>query len=267
MDVFFRSYRSSSAGNCLAVWTAGTSLLIDCGVRTLRDCRAIVRGHRDAHGPIHAALVTHAHGDHLSADGFRVLHEEGVPIYGPPHAVPQLRARHRLDDGDRSPIAAFPADGFVLGDFEITPIRLPHAPEMPTFGFAIEAGHGARRRKLVMATDLRDAAAVRPHLSAADFVFIEANHDLGLLRRHPNPNSRYHLSNVKTAALLGEAYGDGHQAPQLVVLGHLSEERNRDHLALDEIEREFERRGARVPFALEIAPRREAGRVMRIGPA
>jgi phosphoribosyl 1,2-cyclic phosphodiesterase len=264
MDLYFRSYRSSSAGNCLAVWTTDTSLLIDCGVKTLRDCRAIVGGHQQSHGPVHGVLVTHSHGDHLSSDGARVLREAAIPIYGHGRVVPHLRARHGLADGDDSPIRPFPGDRFDFGDFEVTAFQLPHTPNVPTFGFAIEAGHGAVRRKLVVCTDFNDDAAVRPHLAGADFVFVEANHDTDLLRRHPNPNSRYHLSNVKTGRLLCDAFGDGQAPPKLVVLAHLSEERNHERLAVEEVGRAFERQGVRVPFELDTAPRHEASRVIRI---
>jgi phosphoribosyl 1,2-cyclic phosphodiesterase len=264
MELYFRSYRSSSAGNCLGVWTADTALLIDCGVRTLRDCRAIVGGHQHSHGPLHGVLVTHAHGDHLSSDGARVLMEAAIPIYGHRHVVPQLRVRHGVADGDESPIQPFPGESFVFGDFEITAIQLPHAPNVPTFGFAIEAGHGAARRKLVVCTDFNDDAAVRPHLAGADFVFVEANHDTDLLRRHPNPNSQYHLNNVKTGRLLRDAFGAGLPAPKLVVLGHLSERRNLERLAVEEVQRAFERQGLRVPFELDTAPRFEASRIIRI---
>jgi phosphoribosyl 1,2-cyclic phosphodiesterase len=265
MDVFFRSYRSSSAGNCLAVWTPGTSLLIDFGVRTLRDCREILRVHRASHGPVDGVLVTHAHRDHLSPDAVRVLQEEGIPVYAHRFVMPQLLAR----DGSRGvpgpEVRALPGDRFTFGDFEITAIGLPHAPGFATFGFAVEAGRGANRRKLVVATDFHEASTVRPHLDGADFVFVEANHDLDLLRQHPNPNSRYHLSNVKTARLLFEAFGDGHGAPRMVVLGHLSEQRNRARLAVEEVERAFAAQGVPVPFALDTAPRREASRVLRVG--
>ncbi len=264
MDLYFRSYRSSSAGNCLAVWTADTSLLIDCGVKTLRDCRAIVGGHQHSHGPVHGVLVTHSHGDHLSSDGARVLKEAGIPIYGHRHVVPRLCARHGVADGSDPSIQSYPGDSFVFGDFEITAIPLPHTPGVATFGFAIQSGHGARRRKLVVCTDFHEVSTVRPHLAGADFVFVEANHDPELLRQHPNPNSRYHLSNVKTARLLCDAFGDGHGAPKLVVLGHLSEQRNRERLAVREVERAFERQGLRVPFELDTAPRYEASRVIRI---
>ena len=135
---------------------------------------------------------------------------------------------------------------------------------MATFGFALEAGGHGQRRKLVVCTDFHEVSAVAPHLAGADFVFIEANHDLALLRQHPNPNSRYHLSNVKTARLLCDVFGDGRAAAQAVVLGHLSERRDRERLALGEVEHAFERLGRDVPFGLETAPRHEASRVITI---
>lgn len=264
MSICFRSFRSSSAGNCLALWTADTSVLIDCGVKTLRDCRALFRRHQEEHGPVHGVLVTHAHGDHLGRDGVRVLQDEGIAIYGHSQVISRLRAPHSLACGNGSPIQPFRGDSFVLGDFQITAIPLSHAPGFPTFGFAVQAGHGTKRRKIVVCTDFNDGAPVLPHLAGADFVFVEANHDLELLREHPNPNSRYHLSNVKTGRLLCDAVRKGGPAPRLVMLGHLSEQRNREHLATGEVERAFASEGMCVPFELETAPRRVASRVITI---
>lgn len=264
MDVYFRSFRSSSAGNCLALWTADTSVLIDCGVRTLRDCRAIVRGHQDRYGPVHGVFVSHSHGDHLSRDGARVLQEEGIVIYGHRQVVSQLRERHDVGDGSGPPIQPFPGDRFTFGDFEVTTIPLSHAPDVPTFGFAIHTGHGTKRRKIVICTDFNDGSNLLPQLAGADFVFVEANHDLELLRQHFNPNSQYHLSNVKTARLLCEAFRYGRAAPTSVVLGHLSEQRNRERLATGEVERAFARQRMKVPFELETAPKFEPSRVIKI---
>jgi phosphoribosyl 1,2-cyclic phosphodiesterase len=263
MRIHLQTYRSSSAGNCLALWTADTSFLIDCGVKTLRECRALVRGHRDQHGPIACVLVSHAHGDHLSRDAFRVLQEEGVPIRGHRSVVAQLRERLDTGEGSGSPIQPFD-DDFAIGDFRITAFPLPHAPGVPNVGFVIRAGHGTRRRTIVACTDFNDFTDVLPRLAGADFVFVEANHDLGLLRRHFNPSSRYHLNNVKTAWLLCHAVGSGDCAPQSVVLGHLSEERNRDRLAIQEVERAFASKGLAVPFELETAPKFEPSRVFTI---
>jgi phosphoribosyl 1,2-cyclic phosphodiesterase len=264
MSIYFRSFRSSSAGNCLALWTRDSSILIDCGVTTLRDCRATLRQHQEDHGPLHGVLVSHAHGDHLSRNAVRVLRDEGIGIYGHSRIVPGLRRRHGIGSGSGSPIQPFPGDRFTLGDFEVIAIPLPHTPDVPTFGFGIQAGHGTTRHKIVVCTDFYDGSPVLPHLAGADFLFVEANHDLELLRQHFNPNSRYHLSNVRTAQLLCDAVRDGRSAPRLVVLGHLSEKRNREGLAMREVERAFEREGMRMPFELETAPRQEPSRVIKI---
>jgi len=265
MEVSFRSYRSSSAGNCLALWTADSGLLIDCGVKTLRECRALVRRHRDQHGPIVGALVSHSHGDHLSREGVRVLHEHGIPVHSHHRVAAQLLARLDGEAGDGQAVRTFPGDRFSIGEFDITAVPLPHAPGVPNFGFLIRAGHGSRRRKIVVCTDFHDFADIAPHLAGADFVFVEANHDLDLLRRHFNPNSRYHMNNGQTASLLCDGVRGGRFSPKSIVLGHLSAERNRDHLALEEVHRAFAAQGLEVPCPIGTAPRFEPSDVFRIG--
>jgi hypothetical protein len=104
-----------------------------------------------------------------------------------------------------------------------------------------------------------------PHLHGADFVFVEANHDTQLLSENFNPNSRWHLSNGKTALLLAQAFRAAARHPANVVLGHLSEKRNRDALALQEVRRAFARQGMRMGFELETAPKFEPSRVIAIG--
>jgi phosphoribosyl 1,2-cyclic phosphodiesterase len=264
MALSFRSYRSSSAGNCLAIWTGDSGLLIDCGIRTLRDCRALIRRHRDSHGPLAGAIVSHSHGDHLSRAGFRVLQELGVAVHSHQQVAPQLLSRSDGGTGDGLAVLTFPGDRFTLGEFDISAVPLPHAPGVPNFGFVIRAGHGTHRRKVVVCTDFRDAADIAPHLPGADFVFVEANHDLDLLRQHFNPNSRYHLNNGQTASLLCDAIRGGRFSPASVVLGHLSAERNRDHLALGEIRRAAAMQRVTVAFPIETAPRFEPSDIFTI---
>jgi hypothetical protein len=193
-----------------------------------------------------------------------VLGEAGLPVHSHRQAVPQLRDRHRLEPGSGYPLHAFPGDCFSIGDFKIATIALPHAPGVPNVGFRIVAGHGSHRRTLVVATDFHDFSALLPCLEGADFVFVEANHDLDLLRRHFNPNSRWHLNNVKTARLLCHAVSGGSFAPSTVVLGHLSDERNREQLAVGEVRRVFEQQGIELPFSLEAAPKFDASCVYRL---
>ncbi len=80
------------------------------------------------------------------------------------------------------------------------------------------------------------------------------------MRRYPNYASRFHLSNRKTAALLADARNAGRQSgrkPQCVMLGHLSDQRNTEALALRTIEQRFAKEGLALDFRLEVAPRHE----------
>ena len=264
MATYFRSFCSSSAGNCLALWTADSSILVDCGLQTQKGMRALLERHRARHGKIHGVLVTHAHGDHVSRAALKVLGGEETPLYCHRDVGRQLRERHEGFDDMGAAVHAFASDSFTVGDFRVSPIALPHQPGVPTFGFVIHAGHGGRRRKVVVCTDFNDFSVMVPHLAGADFVFVEANHDLALLRRHPNPNSRYHLNNVKTAWLLAHAVRDGRRPPNRVVLGHLSAERNTEELAVGEVERVFARQQIHLPFRLQAAPRHEPSRTMKV---
>ncbi len=260
----FRSYGSNSAANCLALWTDQTCVLFDCGIGTLRDCRALLRRHQDRYGPVSALVVSHAHRDHLSGKALRVMSEEGIPIQCHRKVLPQLRARHGIGGGAPSPVQAFADAGMTVGEFRIIPVPLSHAPDTPTFGFVVRASLGTRRRTIVIATDFRDPSNLLPHLRGADFVFVEANHDLELLRRRFNYASQWHLSNAQTASLLVGAMAGTSRPPGNVVLGHLSDERNEDALALREVRRAFAGRGLKVEFELETAPKFEPSRLFRI---
>lgn len=258
----FRSYRSSSAGNCLALWTDDGCLFFDCGIKTLRDCRTLLQTHQDEHGPVTALVVSHAHGDHVSRQALRVFGDEGIPIRCHRKVLAQLRSRRAADGIAQSAIHAFGDEGTDVGDFRVSPLALSHAPDVPTFGFAVTAGHGSGRRKIVIATDFCEPSDVLPHLAGTDFLFLEANHDPQLLSEHFNPSSRWHLSNGQTAHLLVQAFRPGARLPRNVVLGHLSDVRNRDRLAVREIERGFARAGLTVRFHLETAPKFEASRII-----
>ena len=56
----------------------------------------------------------------------------------------------------------------------------PHAPGFPNYGFVITAG----KTKIIICTDFHDAEGVLEHFVDADFIFVEANHDLDLLREN-----------------------------------------------------------------------------------
>ena len=88
---------------------------------------------------------------------------------------------------------------------------------------------------MLIASDFHDPDAVVPHIYDCDLIYLEANYDLDLLRRHFNPASLYHLPNPAAGLLLQHAIREGTRPPEAIVLGHLSEERNRPELALETV--------------------------------
>ncbi len=254
--ICFQSLRSSSSGNCLALWTPHSSILIDCGIKVQSECQSLLDAHVSLSRTLDGVLVSHSHGDHIAYAALRVLARHRITVHADRQVIRRLRERHGFEDWKHRPrLDAFSDDSFRIGDFRVTPFEVPHEPGVPTFGFVIAAHDGHAHRKIVFCTDFHDYAGALSRFVDADFVFVEANHDLALLRLHPNPASRWHLNNVKTASLLACATGRSASPPKGVMLGHLSEERNRRRLATGEIRRMFEREGRKVTFDLQAAPR------------
>ena len=260
MVLQFQSLRSSSSGNCLLVRTDHTAILLDCGIKTQHACRHLLSQHLGSPPKLHAVVVSHAHGDHICYSALRVLGDQNIPIHCHGEVVQQIQDKH-VGDWDSPPrLRPFSCDSFQIGDVELQPIELPHAPDYPTFGFVIRAG----RKKIVVATDFHQPEAVARHLADADFIFVEANHDLELLRQHWNPSSLFHLSNPKTAQLLCQARKHRCRPPQVVMLGHLSKQRNTDELAIAAVRERFGAEGVALDFRLEVAPRYVASEVIGI---
>jgi phosphoribosyl 1,2-cyclic phosphodiesterase len=266
MTVFFRSLCSSSSGNCLKLWTEETTILIDCGIKAQYRCHELLDRHVDDPGRLGAVLVTHSHGDHIGYPALRALADRGVCLRAHTQVLRQLEERLALRKlyGERN-LKPFEEGMFRIGPFQIQPVPLPHSPGIPTFGFVIWHGEGRGRRKIVVGTDFHDRRAILPHLLDADFMFVEANHDLELLRLYPNPNSAYHMSNPSTAGLLYSAVSMSKKPPQAIMLGHLSEQRNEKTLARAALRDVFRRNRRDVDFALHTAPLYEPSRMVEIG--
>lgn len=258
----FRTLISSSAGNCLELSCEGMTLLIDCGFKAQRDLEAVLSGIK---GDV-AVLVSHAHTDHIGYSGMRVLAKRGISIGAHASVIEQVCRYNSFDGwGQRPGFVPFGASTFDIGPLQVQAVPVPHAPGVPNFGFVVTCGMNGKQRKLVLCTDFYDFAPLAPDLIDADFIYVESNHDPELLRLHPNPASRYHLSNPKTGELLADVIWRSGHVPQAVMLGHLSRERNRPSIALETVNEALDRAGVHHEFMLTTAPLYEPSKTIEIG--
>jgi ribonuclease BN (tRNA processing enzyme) len=261
MPLHFRSLRSSSHGNCLALWTDRTRVVIDCGLGSMRKTRQILTENLGNPSDIDAVVISHAHTDHISYYPLRVLEDEGITVRIPEDCLEQLRHKHFNEYGFSSlRIRTFSDRGFRVGDLTFKAFRLPHNPYYPTYGFVITY----KKKKVVIATDFNRWQDCVEHFIDADFLFVESNHDLELLSRYYNPNSEFHLPNPETGKLLCSVKKNSRRACGAVMLGHLSLIRNETDIALGEIRNSFQSSGVELNFGLWAAPRLEASEAVGI---
>ena len=261
MAVYFQSIRSSSSGNCLALWSDTTKLLIDCGLSSMKRTRQALTSLFKNPTQIDSVLLTHMHGDHISYYPLRVLDEYGLEICLHDDCMDQLKNKHFNGSGFKNlRMSPYKNREFTVGDFSIKPFEVSHNPYYPTYGYQIHC----QGKKIVVVTDFLDWGDVFDYFIDADFIFVESNHDLELLREYYNPNSQYHMPNPDTAELLVNIRKESRSAPQAVILGHLSSQRNDSKIALKETKQAFRDAGVKMDFQLKVAPLRELGEVVEI---
>jgi len=265
MAITFRTILSSSSGNCILIQTDSTNLLVDCGFSSQKGCKEALKEALPEISDIDAVIVTHNHSDHINYSALKVLEKNNVPVYVFEGSTAQLRYSHykgyhfsTLD------LRTFTAGSFPVNDLEIRAVEVPHNPDLPTFAFVISHKGPNRDYKILVAADFTDGAALVDHLSDADLIYIEANHCPEMLRIFPNFNSIYHMNNPATAKLLAETLAERKTPPQVVVLGHLSNQRNEPKKAVDEIKRAFEKKGSEINFQIEVAPKFEPSKEINI---
>ena len=225
MALTFQSIRSGSSANCLLLRNGQTSLLVDVGFPSQRECREALE---DVLPTVDGVLVSHLHGDHVHYSALRVLEQWHTPLYIHESDLDELAARHyRGRPFPSLDVRPFSAAAFQVGAFTVQPFEVPHYPFRSTFGFEVRCA----QQKIVIASDLADWFALEQWFADADFIYVEANHDPQLLEQNWNPNSCYHLSNGECARLLRRAFEHSRSLPSAVMLGHLSNERNEPTLA------------------------------------
>lgn len=225
----FAALGSGSRGNAMAVGTARTTVLIDCGFGPRELTRRLDRLGL-ATDDIDAILITHEHSDHIGgAAAFASRH--AVPLYMTygTHAA-GLRQNDAFGKLDIRVIDGH--EPFVIGDFEVRPFPVPHDAREPV-QFTLSDGH----RRFGMLTDIgMETTHATEMLCGCDALVLECNHDARMLAEGNYPPAlkrriagRYgHLENGEAAALLARL---DCSRLQHVLAAHLSEHNNTPALA------------------------------------
>lgn len=258
MGIKFKSLCSGSGGNAALLWTDTAGALIDFAPGCQRDCRAMLSEVKQLSGALPVVLVTHAHGDHINRNSLKVLKEEGLTVRCHPAVCRQIKERH----GTKYAGIMQPFDCRLnMGGLTVDQIPVEHSPDCHTNAFFVTAG----RYKVSIFTDL--SCFTDEHVALAvdsDLLCLEANHDLELLKSCGHPGSEFHMSNLQAARFLHGICGRSRRQPKAVVLGHLSEDCNRPHLPVKEIESYFGKNNLPVKFKTHVSPRSEPGTLLTI---
>ena len=260
----FCSIFSGSSGNCLYASTDRTRILIDAGLTGKR----IQEGLKEIGvNPleINGIIITHEHDDHIKSAGI-LSRRFNIPIYANTNTWEAMKGYVGAIKEEN--IKVFDGYGaFEIGDLTIKPFPIPHDAAMPC-GYCIM--HGGK--KLSVATDIGFASdEVKENIKDSDFILLESNHDVEMLKVGPYPYSlkrrilgdRGHLSNESAGNLIKDIYND---RIRKVMLGHLSNTNNYPELALKTVTSVLEMNGIKdgVEIDIDIAYRDRVGRVQCI---
>ena len=198
-----------------------TRVLIDAGLSRKEIFSRLAAAGEDAER-LDAVLITHEHCDHVCGL-VSLLKKTDVPVYMSRLTAPGIAW------GEYTPrLCTFQSgERLSIGDLQIDTFTIPHDAADPV-GFTVTA-EGIR---IGLVTDLGYVpASVEHHLRGVDFLMMESNHDLEMLKVGPYPwavkqrvmGRNGHLSNDLVSDFILEGLD---REVGTLVLGHLSEHNN-----------------------------------------
>jgi len=255
----FISFGSGSSGNCYYLFTETDGLIIDIGVG-IRTLKKQFKDFGLSLSSIHYVLITHDHADHIKSVG-SISHELHLPIY----ATAKVHAGidHNYCVARKLPVdmkrLIVPGESIQLGCFHITPFHVPH-DATENVGYLIEVDGVS----FCIITDIGSVdGEIREYISRADYLVIEANHDVEMLTQGPYPiylkerilSKTGHLSNHECGVAIAENMKENIKH---VWLCHLSEENNHPELARKTVESVLREYGiiAGKDFELDVLKRK-----------
>ena len=255
----FISFGSGSSGNCYYLFTETDGLMIDVGVG-IRTLKKHFRDYGLSLSSIHHVCITHDHADHIKSVG-SISYEYHLPIHATANVHAGIERNYCVQRKLKAETkrAITPGQPMQMGSFLITPFSVPH-DATENVGYQIEA-EGITFCLITDAGSVTDE--MREYISRADYLVIEANHDVEMLMQGPYPqhlknrilSAIGHLSNRDCAVAIAENMKEDLKH---VWLCHISEENNHPELARKTVETILRQYGIVVgkDFELEVLKRK-----------
>ena len=217
---------SGSSGNCFYVSNNDSAVLVDCGISS-KQVEQRLLAIKQSPEKIKGIFVTHEHADHT----------KGVDVFARKFNIPVFATKGTINNSflcsNKELICPIKNNETLeIGKMEIEAFSKAHDCEDP-ISFRIKNG-----RTLSIITDIGHSCEnVIEAVSDSDFLVIEANHDIDMLKNGKYPwflKSRIlgengHLSNYDSGLCVME---HGKRKLKNVVLAHLSENNNTTLAAL-----------------------------------
>lgn len=232
MALKFCSFASGSSGNCYLIKSDSTALLVDVGITGKR-----VLGGIEEKGlspdEIDGIMLTHEHIDHVRS--LRMISKKtgNAKVYGSKGTLQAVS--DKVAEEKVCPLT--PGEPQYIGDILVKPFHLSHDAAEP-MGYSFEQDG----RILTIVTDTGYVSEeIFDHVAEADFLVLEANHEVNILKMGAYPYSlkrrilgdEGHLSNETAGKCLCQMLKNRKQEGEKadadmpsVVLAHLSNENN-----------------------------------------
>lgn len=232
---------SGSRGNAVYVSSNGTAILIDAGL-SLKQLKKRTENKGLDINTVAAIFVTHEHTDHWIG-AFRLAAELDIYVYIDRVQVDVIKNHyaHRnwckfayIDDKHKQYVKTVQSYPFIYGPLSIDRFEVSHDTTLNK-GFIIEDDTS----KVGITTDLGYMSkGIFNKLKDCDFLVVESNHDLNMLRHGEYPlhikdrveSNKGHLSNKQCAFFVSKLDPAKTKA---VVLGHVSQDNNTDEKIIE----------------------------------
>ncbi len=233
--------RSSSRGNCTAIWTERSGILIDCAGIGLKEIESDLRDIGLDQSRINGIVITHGHEDHICKNTFKIAGHYGVPIYIHRDTYQVVKERYHMKNHPFK-VVHHTEKSFIINNLKIMPFKTFHGGGYvgKPFGFCVEYEDKLSRRKVGLLTDTSKVTdSMVRMLYDCKCLILECNHDAELAWEiSPNQATwREHLNNDAAAEALVKIKNGSVDRVALkhVFLAHISERHNKPRTLISRI--------------------------------